>query len=264
MGEMKTVGEIGQALAVKLRAMVEAGGQVWPEKSATILTPGSTAAHNCGVCRDLGYVALDVPISDSRFGQMVTCPACALGQSIRRHAQEARTGAYCVQLPDKLFATFKKRGGVVDTALIAAQRFAENPQRCMVLWGPPGSGKTHLVAAAANRLRERGIELGFFTTPDLLDMLRSGYDRGDYEKLLDKLKNVQVLVLDDMGAERGTEWAEEKMFQVINHRYNKRLPLLVAMNPDPATLEMRLADRLCDGEWCLRIFIDVSSWRRRK
>jgi hypothetical protein len=48
--------------------------------------------------------------------------------------------------------------------------------------------------------------------------------------------------------------------QVINHRYNKRLPLLIAMNPDPATLEDRIADRLCDKDWSLRIHLEATSW----
>lgn len=227
--------------------------------SATTLTPGSV----CELCGDLGYVSLDVPPDDARFGRLFPCQ-CAQGQAIRQAATQARTGRYCVQLPEKRFADFTRRGGVGDKALAAAQRFAAQPSRCMVLWGPPGTGKTHLAAAAANVLRARGVDVGFFTAPDLLDMLRSGYDRGDYETLLAALKNVAVLVLDDLGAQRGTEWAEEKFFQVINHRYNRQLPLLVAMNPDPATLEPRIADRLCDVDWSLRIKLDLPSWRRRE
>ena len=73
-----------------------------------------------------------------------------------------------------------------------------------------------------------------------------------------------MLVIDDLGAQKGTEWAEEKWFQVINARYNKGVPLLVAMNPNPATLESRIADRLCDVDWSLRIHLGVESWRRRK
>lgn len=212
----------------------------------------------------MGYVYVDVPIDDERFGKLYPCSDCETGRAIRRGALEVRTGPYCVQLPDKTFGDFKKRGGVVDKAFVAAQRFAETPARCMVFWGPPGTGKTHLVAAAANAMRAQGTDVGFFTVPDLLDLLRSGYSRGDYDKLLDVLKNVAVLVLDDLGAEKGNDWVEEKLFQVINHRYNQRLPLLVAMNPDPAMLEERIADRLCDRDWCLRIHLEVDSWRRRK
>ena len=262
MGEMQTMGEVGQALAARMRAMVEATGQAWPEASATTSTTGSV--RQCEACADIGYVRLDVQIDDPQFGKLVPCPYCEKGRALRQQGLEARTGRYCVQLPEKRFEDFQKRGGVVDKALVALRRFAESPARCVVLWGPPGTGKTHLVAAAANRMRERWVDVGFFTAPDLLDLLRSGYDTGDYEALLDALKNVAVLVLDDLGAERGTAWAEEKLFQVINHRYNKRLPLLLAMNPDPATLEDRIADRLCDVDWSLRIQLEATSWRRRR
>lgn len=255
---MEHIGTIGRQIAERLRAQMAADGL---PLSATTSTPGSPT---CELCGDLGWVRRDVPLGDPDFGRLVTCPTCGMGVAIRRQASAARTGRYCVHLPEQRFEEFKGRGGVVDTALAAAQRFAESPARCMVLWGPPGTGKTHLVAAAANRLRERGEDVGFFTAPDLLDLLRSGYDRGDYEALLDALKNLPVLVLDDLGAERGTEWAEEKLFQVINHRYNRRLPLLVAMNPDPGTLEPRIADRLCDVDWSLRIHVEVTSWRRRQ
>ena len=205
----------------------------------------------------------DVPLTDACFGKVYPCPDCELGRAIKRDAEELRTGQYSVQLPDKSFTNFKKRGGAVDKALVAAQRFAERPARCMVLWGPSGTGKTHLAAAAANAMRARGVEVGFFVVPDLLDLLRSGYSRGDYDQLLDVLKNIAVLVLDDLGAETGTDWATEKLFQIINYRYNRRMPLLVAMNSDPDTLEERIADRLCDVDWCLQIRLEVDSWRRR-
>lgn len=259
MAEMQSIATVGQQLAARLRAKMAADGLQWP--SATTLTPGSV---NCERCHDLGFVALDVPMDDPRFGKLLPC-TCALGREHARKAIEARTARYCVQLPQKTFVDFKRRGGVIDQALLAAQRFAENPQWCMVLWGPSGTGKTHLVAAAANQLRERGVDVGFFTAPDLLDMLRSGFDRGDYDALLEALKSITVLCIDDLGAEKGTEWANEKFFQIINARYNKRMALLVAMNDAPDdVLEGRLADRLCDVDWSLRIKLEVSSWRRRK
>lgn len=261
MGEIRTVGEVGQALAARLRTMMEADGIPWP--LATTSTLGSVA-HQCERCGDLGYVRLDVAVDDPQFGKMLPCPYCQKGRELRAAAAMTRTSQYCVQLPDKRFDDFQKRGGAVDKALMAAQRFAENPQRCLVLWGDKkGTGKTHLCAAAVNRLRERGVPVGFFTAPDLLDLLRGGYARGDYDTLLNGLRNLDVLALDDMGVEKETDWATEKFFQIINHRYNQNLPLLISTNMNPELFEPRLADRLCDNAWSLRIHLDASSWRRR-
>jgi len=139
----------------------------------------------------------------------------------------------------------------------------ETPRRCLILWGSRGTGKTHLCAAVVNRLRERGVSAGFFTAPDLLDMLRSGYARGDYDELLNGLRNLDVLALDDLGVEKETDWATEKLFQIINHRYNKNLPLMISTNMNPELFEARLADRLCDNAWSLRIQLGAESWRRK-
>ncbi|MCK9629268.1 MAG: ATP-binding protein [Bacteroidales bacterium] len=240
--------------------MMEADGKPWP--SATTSTPGSEKLE-CTVCRDLGWVRIDVPYGDPWFGKLVPCRDCELGRSLAQQASLVRTERWCTQLPEKNFVTFQSRGGAVDIALRAARAFAENPHRCLILWGSRGTGKTHLCAAVVNRLRERGVSAGFFTAPDLLDMLRSGYARGDYDELLNGLRNLDVLALDDLGVEKETDWATEKLFQIINHRYNKNLPLMISTNMNPELFEARLADRLCDNAWSLRIQLGAESWRRK-
>jgi len=261
MGEMQTVGSVGQAFAARLRAMVEATGQAWPEASATTSTPGSVV-HQCEWCLDLGYVRLDVAVDDPQFGKMLPCPYCQKGRELRAAAAITRTSQYCVQLPDKRFADFQKRGGAVDKALLAAQRFAENPQRCLVLWGDKkGTGKTHLCAAAVNRLRERGVPVGFFTAPDLLDLLRGGYARGDYDTLLNGLRNLDVLALDDMGVEKETDWATEKLFQIINHRYINKLPTVITSNQSLTDFEPRIRSRLQDPDLVTHVEILAPDFR---
>ena len=88
MGEMQTMGEVGQALAARMRAMVEATGQTWPEASATTSTPGS--ARQCEACADIGYVRLDVQIDDPQFGKLVPCPYCEKGRALRQRQKAHR------------------------------------------------------------------------------------------------------------------------------------------------------------------------------
>ena len=102
-----------------------------------------------------------------------------------------------------------------------------------MLTGPSGSGKTHLAAAIANRCIERQETTFFIVCADLLDHLRSSYAPGSevtYDELFEKVRNVPLLILDDLGAHSSTPWAQEKLFQVINHRYNNHLPMVVTLN----------------------------------
>ncbi len=112
-------------------------------------------------------------------------------------------------------------------ALRVAGMFAEEPQGWLVLTGPSGCGKTHLAAAIANRCIERGRTVLFVFIPDLLDHLRGTYgpqSSVSYDDLSQQVRNAPVLVLDDLGSHSSSPWAQEKLFQVINHRFNSMLP----------------------------------------
>lgn len=139
-----------------------------------------------------------------------------------------------------------------SAAVEAAKRFAEEPSGWIVLTGPSGCGKTHLGAAVANRCIDRGSAALFMVVPDLLDHLRAAYqprsESGDlaYDELFEVVRNAPVLVLDDLGVQSGTEWANEKLFQLINHRYNAQLPTVFTTNLDLMEFDHRLQTRLSD------------------
>ena len=87
--------------------------------------------------------------------------------------------------------------------------------------------------------------------PDLLDHLRSAYQPGSdvgYDDLFEMLRTAPVLVLDDLGVQSSTPWAQEKLFQLINHRYNAQLPTVFTTNLDPTEFDARLQSRLTDGD----------------
>ena len=137
------------------------------------------------------------------------------------------------------FATFDSRGGARSTArqketlneaLKAAQIFAKHPDRWLYLGGPAGVGKTHLAVAIANETLQAGKDVIFRFVPDLLDHLRKSFSPASYDSyygLFDRLKNAEVLILDDLGSEATTPWAEEKLYQLVVHRHNAIMPTVI-------------------------------------
>jgi DNA replication protein DnaC len=104
----------------------------------------------------------------------------------------------------------------------------------LLLLGGPGLGKTHLAVATLKRvIRQTGARGLFFTTPELLTLIRSTYNsaiRASESDVLRPVMEAQVLVLDDLGAERPTDWVEETMNLIVNTRYNHRRATIFTSN----------------------------------
>jgi DNA replication protein DnaC len=125
---------------------------------------------------------------------------------------------------------------VILEAKVYADQYPFTEKLGLLFMGPPGVGKTHLAAAVLKRLIERGFECVFLDYQALLERIRRGYDpacgasaREAYQTALD----TEVVLLDDLGAHRVTEWVCDTVFGIINHRYNTRKATLVTTNlPD--------------------------------
>lgn len=114
--------------------------------------------------------------------------------------------------------------------------------RNLILVGPVGTGKTHAALAAVRPAVEAGADVRFWPTVEFLDELRPG--RGDH--VLQAAMGCAVLVLDDLGVERATEWVMEQLYAVVNRRWMDALPTVVTSNaPTPEELaEERMRSRL--------------------
>ncbi len=151
------------------------------------------------------------------------------------------------------------------------QRWAEGerPDGWLLLIGPCGIGKTHLAVAAAMERLNRGDDVFFATVPDLLDQLRGAFSEDSpiaHADLLQRIITSQLLVLDDMGSERHTPFAEDKLFQIVNCRYEERLPTIVTTSAFPKELDNmhpRIASRLLDSMVTTMLVMEGPDYRRR-
>jgi DNA replication protein DnaC len=137
----------------------------------------------------------------------------------------------------------------LEQAYNIAREFARAPQGWLIYQGLNGCGKTHLSAAIANELRESGKEVLFIVVPDLLDHLRASFgpeSRVSYDALFEKIKKIPVLVLDDFGEHSATSWAQEKLYQLINYRYNARLATVITTCLNLDEIENRVSSRMVD------------------
>ena len=231
----------------------------------------------CPFCGGAGYVRLDVPVGHPSFGQPVPCK-CKERELEERHRLEEERRLLELDrffslkpFSDKTFATFNPNAVGVAEAYKAARKFAEDPvgaqNRWLVLLGAPGTGKTHLAAAIANQRLTAGSSVFFAVVPDLLDHLRSAFAPSSevpYNEMFETIREVEMLILDDLGAQNSTAWATEKLFQLINHRYNYRMPTVITSNVQAfQRLDERIASRLSDPTLARSILIETSSRRPR-
>jgi len=116
----------------------------------------------------------------------------------------------------------------------------------LLLIGQPGSGKTHLAAAALHKIMEKGFEGLFCDYQNLLDRIRSGYDpssNSSAKEAYDVALEAQVLLLDDIGAHRVTDWVEDTITSIVTYRCNNRKALIATTNLPDGDAGSPLIDR---------------------
>jgi DNA replication protein DnaC len=212
----------------------------------------------CPLCGGLGFVREDVPIGHPHFGKVFPC-RCKLDEIERTRLEQLRSLSNLDHLAHMTFGSFLPEGiGLspdkvrnLSYAYDLAQHYAEHPEGWLILFGGYGCGKTHLAAAVANRAMERGQAVLFVVVPDLLDYLRATFGPNSpvsYDERFDQVRNAPLLILDDLGTQSSTSWAQEKLFQILNYRYNARLPTVVTSNHRLEEIDLRMRSRMVDPD----------------
>ena len=234
-------------------------------KKKPVVSRKSTVAV-CPECGGAGYVRMELPLDDPSFGKPVPCE-CRVREWEERRRQDLRRISSLDPFKDKTFETFNQKIPGVREACEAARRYAEDPHGWLVLRGGYGCGKTHLAAAVANAHLAAGDHVFFSIVPDLLDHLRAAFGPSSeirYDEMFERVREAGLLVLDDLGAENGTAWATEKLFQIINYRYNFRMPTVITTNNRLLShMDERLASRLSDIGLVRTIVIEAPDYRKR-
>lgn len=122
----------------------------------------------------------------------------------------------------------------------------------VILTGPAGRGKTHQAAALVRSTIERDSDLGgphvgrytFANAPTLLERIRAAMKTSNAHLITDALTTSKVLVLDDLGAEKPSEWVRERVYDIVNRRYEAGRGTIVTTNLTAAQLAERLGERI--------------------
>lgn len=226
---------------------------------------GLSEGEICPVCKGAGFVHPALDSGQIDFSRVVPC-RCSKGELRKKKTEYLQKYSNLGSLSQLTFDTLSPKEKSIRHSerseesqehfaqvYQAAKAFADNPKGWLVFLGPSGSGKTHLACAIANHRLSLGEPVFYITAADLLDHLRSAFSPTSdttYDELFERVKNVPLLVLDDLALGSATAWAKEKLEQLLHHRFNAALPTVITSDIPLERMDDRLRGHLANNEFC--------------
>jgi DNA replication protein DnaC len=227
------------------------------EKRLALTAP--SLEHRCEICKDRQWLRLDAPPGHPDFGKLVPCACYREEYEARKMKRLARiAGLWPSELALRLKDMFPNQTGTA-AMVEQARRFAEEPGGFFTVWGGVGNGKSMVLMALMNELRERhGLPGRYVVLTELIDCVRDGYNTNadlDARRRLEELREIPVLAIDAVEALTLTPYAEEIRCRLLDRRYRLatlgQAHTLFAMNIDPAGLPDHLYDRMRDDRFVI-------------
>jgi len=227
----------------------------------------------CPICKGAGFVHPRLPSGKPDYSRVVTCRCTQQELDKERQSRlQQYSGLELELLKNMTFDNFDwKRVNLLpeqrqnlEQAYRLALDFAKSPEGWLILVGDTGCGKTHLAAAIANYRLQAGKPVKFEVVPDFLDHLRFTFNpesQVSYDQLFEEVKNAPLLILDDYGEQSTTPWAQEKLYQVINYRYNARLATVITTRCSLDEIDSPVSSRLADPKISLIWNITAPDYR---
>lgn len=234
----------------------------------------------CGVCHKKKEARITWPLDNTERIVSVACDCMRqedeeFWQRLReenkqRRIQELRKDAFDnVDFND---CTFDMDDGQNERLSTACKNYVKHFEafkrdgKGLILWGNTGTGKTFFSACISNELINRGYSVIMTNLSQIMNHLTGTFEK---QKYIDNITSVDLLVIDDLGVERGTEYARETVYSVIDARYRIKRPMIITTNlsieeiKNPKVNEnRRIYDRIL--ERCHPIEVSGGSKRREK
>ncbi len=234
------------------------------KKSKSIKAPNEIY-NECSICEGRGWISQDKPISDPSFGQINPCTCRTENLNLEKQSQLLRY-SNLGHLSRFTFANLNDDGlsSNVDEqknyhkALQVIKDYSLKPEGWLIISGEHGSGKTHIAAALTSEYIKNNIPAFFIYVPDLLDHLRSTFSPSSEIKFSDIFELVletPILVLDGLGIENSSPWAQEKLEQILNHRYNNQLSTIITTSRPISELSSQISSKINNLELCKTVIL---------
>lgn len=217
----------------------------------------------CEICKKI-IKQIKIPVFDNKFITVYPACKCKIEQykkekddeekrkkkdRISRLFKQSRLGERFIDATFENYYVNRQNNEIYKKMKEFAVNWNENKKNSVLLFGGAGTGKTYISACIINHLVKQTIATVFVVVPDLLNKIRTCYNKNSdvrEESIMHGLEECDLLVLDDLGAEKHTgndDWANERLFSIINNRYLNKKSIIFTSNYDPNELHKRLTSR---------------------